>query len=222
MNDKIYQLFEKLSRGVQAANEALMTANEDLNISGQVIDEVALMFSSEMQAWKFIQHAVQVPGVKLFNVAHDNVQTYPIRSKYGVEYYFLETTWGYRVECMVLLGGHSPLHGGVKQTHFDVVGNQLDAGVVHYSFRCDNEAEYEQACKAMEVAEWHRAMTCHSTYGTFSYWLTDEETDRRLLAKGIDWCLAQEGKTLEAYIKPRVNLRDSVSPAALDYLESKA
>jgi hypothetical protein len=221
-NDFIMQGFNKLSRGVQAANEALVIANPDLNISGSVIDEVALMFNHERDAWKFIERAVQVPGVKLFNVAHDNVQTYPIRSGYGVEYYFLETAFGYRVECMVLSGGFSPIHGGVKPTHLDVVGNQLDAGIVHYSFKCDDEAEYEATTKMMEVAEWTRAMTCHSTYGTFSYWLTDEETDRKLEGLGIDWCLADKGKTLEAYIKPRVNLRDKVSDAALDYLESKA
>jgi hypothetical protein len=220
VNDVIYQLFEKLSRGVQAANAALIDV--ELNLTGQEVDEVALMFSNEREAWKFIERAVQVPGVKLFNVATDNVETYPIRSRYGVEYYFLETTWGYRVECMVLRGGFSPIHGGIRETDFDVVGNRLDAGVVHYSFKCNDEAEYEAACQAMEIGEWTRAMTCHSTYGTFSYWLTDEETDRRLLAKGIDWCLADMGKTLEAYIKPRVNLRDKVSDAAMDYLGSKA
>lgn len=220
MNDKIYGLFNKLTRGVQAANSALMDIG--LNLTGQEIDEVALLFGNEREAWKFINHAVQVPGVKLFNVASDTVQTYPIRSKYGVEYYFLETTWGYRVECMILAGGHSPLHGGVKQTYFDVVGNQLDSGVVHYSWKCADEAEYEAACKAMDIAEWHRAMTCHSTYGTFSYWMTGEDTDGRLAANGVDWCLSDN--PLEAYIKPRVNLRDSgkVSSEALDYLESKA
>lgn len=219
--DLINQLFIKLSRGVQAANAALVDAG--LNLTGQEVDEVALLFSNDREAWKFIERAVQLPGVKLFNVAHDNVQTFPIRSGYGVEYYFLETEFGYRVECMVLTGGSSPLHGGLRATYYDMVGNTLESGIVHYSFKCSDEDEYEAACKAMEVAQWTRAMTCYSTYGTFSYWLTDEETDRRMLADGIDWCLAEKDKGLEAYIKPRVNLRDqSVSEDAMDYLASKA
>jgi hypothetical protein len=220
VNNVIYQLFEKLSRGVQAANAALAQIN--LRAEDGLVDEVALMFSNEREAWKFIEQAVQIPGVKLFNVAQDNVKTYPIRRQYSVEYFFLETTWGYRVECMVLTGGVSPLHGGIKATYWNGVGQQLDSGVVHYSFKCADPAEYEATIKAMESAEWTRAMTCHSTYGTFSYWMTDEETDRRLIVEGVDWCMAEENKALEAYIKPRVNLRDSVSPAALDYLESKA
>lgn len=218
--DVIFQLFNKLTRGVQAANAALVDVG--LNLSGQEVDEVALMFSQEHEVMKFIKAAVQVPGVKLFNVAHDNVQTYPIRRQYGVEYYFLETEWGYRVECMRLSGGHSPLHGGIENTYFDTVGNQLDSGIVHYSFKCTDETEYANALKVMETGLWHHAMTCESTYGRFSYWMTDEETDRRLVADGIDWCLAEKGKTLEAYIKPRVNLRDKVSGAAQEYLGSKA
>lgn len=222
--DLMFQLFNKLTRGVQAANAALVDVG--LNLSGQEIDEVALLFMNEREAWKFIERAVQLPGVKLFNVASDNVRTNPIRSQYGVQYYFLETTWGYRVECMVLSGGHSPLHGGISATYFDVVGNRLDSGIVHYSWKCNDEAEYAEACKTMEsVGGWKQAMSCLSTYGMFSYWLTDEDTDQRLLDDRIEWCLAEKEKALEAYIKPRVNLRDAdgnVPMEALDYLESKA
>jgi len=220
MNNKIYELFNKLTRGVQAANTALMDIG--LNATGQEIDEVALLFSNEREALKFIEHAVQVPGVKLFNVAHDGVKTYPIRALYSVQYYFLETTWGYRVECMVLTGGHSPLHGGIRDTYFDVVGNQLTSGIVHYSWKCTDEAEYAEACKAMEIGDWHHAMTCESNYGRFSYWLTGEETDRRIQKDGVSWSYSDMPDTLEAYLKPRVNLRDAVSEAAIDYLGSKA
>jgi hypothetical protein len=66
--------------------------------------------------------------------------------------------------------------------------------------------------------EWGLAQSCESTYGRFSYWLTNETTDMELEKAGWPWL----STGYEAYLKPRVNLRDSVPAAALDYLESKA
>lgn len=208
--------FEEIIMGLanrkRAAQAALDTIFKDPEREFE-IDEVALMFVGN--PWPFLEEAVKLDGVDLFNVADDEVETFPIHRDYSVRYYFLSTPFGFRVECMRITGGISPLHNGF--IGFDGSTKDVLPPVVHYSFKCADETEYKYATATMRGNEWEMAQGCESTYGRFSYWMTDERTDDAL--SEADWPWREKG--YEAYLKPRVNLRDDVPAAALDYLESK-
>jgi hypothetical protein len=102
----------------------------------------------------------------------------PIRSWYSVEYWFLSTPYDFRVEAMGISAGESPMHRAMMNS-----GEK----VVHASFRCDNEAEYDRVFDLLDPIAT-KVQVCGSEYGRFSYWRLD---DCGLL------------------VKPRVNTRDS-------------
>jgi len=152
------------------------------------IDEVALMFTSPSWALRFIGSAVRVPGITMFNAAHDVVTTRPIVSTYSAHYWFLTTPdeedpW--RLECMYAHVG-SPLHDSYRGFMAD-----RDVIAVHASFKCADEEAYGVAVKTLRDNGYEAAQLCDSTYGRFSYWMPEEE-----------------GATSGLYLKPRVNLRD--------------
>lgn len=210
MVKRIAERLKQFDEGVNMAQAAL----DHIGVQA-TIDEVALRFQSESDLMMFLKHAVMIDGVTLFNYAVDHVETYPIRSQYNVKYWFLTTPRGYRLECMFIEpgGGFSPLHNAhTMQNSFETP--------VHYSFKCFDASQYEQATKVMEREnDWVLAQNCHSTYGQFAYYLTDPETDYALEKAGYRWT--------NTYIKPRMNMRDGypkseVSEAAQEYLGSKA
>lgn len=168
----------------------------DIGFTG-TIDEVAVMFGNKAAALGFIEAAVAAGGT-LFNAASDAVGTSPIESKYLVDYLFLEAPGGryYRIECMVIQQGLSPLHAGLRQ------GARVDAEpTVHYSFKSHSEEEYEETIGNFKGLDWALAQACVSTYGKFSYWLMPRRNWTKLAEAGLHEAGA-------AYIKPRVNLRD--------------
>lgn len=167
--------------------------NEANNFLGEVIgvdariDEVALMFDGKWAAQGFIANAVMEAGVSHFNAALDFVHTSPIPSSYAVRYDFLQKVGSaYRVECMSLLEGVSPLHAAYQLA---VEDRPL---TIHLSFKVPNEQAYESVCKRLfEDAKLPLAQSCKSTYGRFSYWPMP----------------LRDGTSI--FLKPRVNTRDS-------------
>lgn len=161
------------------------------------IDEMALMFTSPSWALRWISSAVRVPGVNLFNTAHDTVETRPVPSTYNVHYWFLSSPFpeGYepgeerwRIECMYAHEG-SPLH----ETYSRKMHGK-DVAAIHASFKCPDEEAYAVAVKTLGDNGYEAAQFCESTYGRFSYWAPAEHG----LADGSG-----------LYLKPRVNLRDA-------------
>lgn len=156
------------------------------------IDEMALMFTDQGWLQRWVTDAVRVPGITLFNTAHDSVQTRPVPSSYDAHYWFLSTPEAYhqdgewRVEAMTTHPG-SPLHDSMLRT---MRGTTI--AVVHASFKCPDEEAYAIAVKTLVDNAYEAAQLCDSTYGKFSYWSPMDREDRAPCA----------------YLKPRVNLRD--------------
>lgn len=163
--------------------ENIMT---DMGLGDFLIDEIALLFPTRQACGEFVLRAVQGDGVKLFNRAVDQVETWPFRTQYDVEYLFLETRSTMRVECMSLADGFSPLHAAML-THLN--GN-LGPVVVHMSFKTENAQQFNDVMDKIDDAGHTMVQECKSTYGQFAYW-NIEGPD----VSGI-------------YLKPRVNLRD--------------
>lgn len=153
-----------------------------------VIDEVALLFRNDELVEHFVMDMVQTDGVELFNTATDEVTTRPIFSQYVVNYAFLRLPGNkMRLECMNIVDGLSPLHEAHGQM------NELHWGVpipVHYSFKCDPN-DYNEVLGELEKVMGAPLMRCASRYGEFAYFKMPDVNDFM-------------------YIKPRVNLRDSV------------
>lgn len=155
------------------------------------IDEMALMFTEEAWALRWISSAVRIPGVNLFNTAHDAVQTRPVPSSYNVHYWFLSTPAAdlgdkdWRIEAMFAHPG-SPLH----DVHLRAMQGR-EICVMHASFKCPDEEAYAVAVKTLADNGYEAAQLCQSTYGRFSYWAPEESA-----GAGV-------------YLKPRVNLRDA-------------
>jgi hypothetical protein len=154
------------------------------------IDEMAVMFRDPGELRNFVEAAVRVPGVTLFNTAHDSVSTQPIPGRYDVHYWFLsmpqengEQPW--RLEVMFAHPG-SPLHDSLRRQ----MTRETPLMLVHASFKCPDEEAYASAVHTLARNNYEMLQRCESTYGRFSYWLTDEVTDQGLL------------------LKPRINLRD--------------
>lgn len=156
------------------------------------IDEISLLFRSDQEAKNFALAAVMEEGVVLFNAAADHVHTWPLDTKYDVNYLFLtlpENVDGHavRLEVMSLESGFSPLHYGLLST----VGST--PVVVHLSFKVKNEEHYQQAVDMMCADDdFWMVQACRSAYGRFAYFRTP-------LMEGA-----------EVFIKPRVNLRDEM------------
>lgn len=182
-------------------DKAIEAANQSLAEVGlkATIDEVAVMFRGKPAAWQFLETVVAAGG-KLFNAATDKVETFPLESDYLVDYLFAELPGGrfYRLECMVLQQGHSPLHAALDRS---VKMHPLEP-TVHYSFKTYGAQEYTDACGNLMAGGWERAQSCLSTYGMFSYWHMGDNEKQLLKASGFDW------DANGAYIKPRANMRD--------------
>lgn len=158
----------------------------DNGLGDYLIDEIALLFRERPTMGEFVWDAVKSEGVKLFNTSHDRVHTHPFKTDYEVNYAFLETPATFRVECMNICGGFSPLHAAME-SHMD----EYSPAVVHMSFKLETMDQYEDVCVALNRAEdCEPVQTCVSTYGQFSYWNI----------------MGRSG----VYLKPRVNLRDSL------------
>lgn len=159
------------------------------------VDEMALLFVDFSHARWFIDMAVRMNGVTLFNSARDVVRTRPVRSEYEVHYWFLSAPEGHssperpwRIEVMVPHSG-SPLHDSFLR---DMRRGGQDSGLVHASFKCTDEEAYANAVVALGKNGYEAAQRCESTYGKFSYWYPLDLNDT-------------EPATA---LKPRVNLRD--------------
>jgi len=187
---------EWVKHGMRAMAEAQEKAQEQLRGmfgSGAVIDEMAIMFQNPYELRSWVDAAVRLPGVVLFNTAHDSVSTQPIPSRYNVHYWFLSSPWpeGYepgedlwRVEAMYAHKG-SPMH--------DALRDQFSPGeslTVHASFKCADEEAYGVATNTLQRNGYEAVQRCESTYGRFSYWRQGEQET------GV-------------FLKPRVNLRDT-------------
>lgn len=198
-----------LDNRIEVWNEKTKMVNRMLRerLPGATIDEVAVMFPSKLDMLGFIEECFRSKlEVKMFNSARDKVKTFPIASEYEVDYYFLEVKGiPYRVECMVLKSGLSPLHEAIKQQH-RLSGTRWSDVTIHYSFKMFHLDTYIEAYRSLEKAEWTMAQGCRSTYGEFSYWIPGE--------MDTDWLYQQFGhhwSPTEGYIKPRVNTRDTVA-----------
>lgn len=152
------------------------------------IDEIAILFDYEQDMHRWVSTAVREEGVVLFNAAMDKVRTFPIEAVYTVEYNFLsviDQKW--RVEAMWVDEGLSPLHAAHGQGF-----RSEDPVVVHLSFKCADESEYQRILSRLANAGCTMAQSCKSDYGVFSYWKVPGLWDEAFL-----------------YLKPRVNVRDS-------------
>lgn len=164
----------------------------------QGIDEIAFMFPDIHHANCFVNEAVQVPGVSLFNSATDHVHTQPLRTCYDVAYMFLTVPDRYvgrdnvRIEAMYLGDGLSPLHHAVLS---EMYLNESRCAVVHASFKVTDEEDYAAANHRLRERGWEPVQRCESKYGRFGYWQPLDPD----VPPGL-------------YLKPRVNLRDLISP----------
>lgn len=158
-----------------------------VNMEGAFVDEVALMFGSTAARQRFLDRAVQHPDIEHFNADEDWVSTSPISSRYRVRYDFLRIKGKqFRLECMEVLQGVSPLHAVVDS---GIVGDY--PATVHVSFKVANRHDYKAIAGSLEEAGAVWAQGCLSTYGIFSYWSVEEP--------GLE----------NVYVKPRVNVRDA-------------
>jgi hypothetical protein len=149
------------------------------------IDEMALYFPDRDLLFTFIGKAVQ-NGWVLFNFSEDTVMTSPIPSEYGVEYWFLmHPDHSYRLELMTVPDGISPYHSAIQASMQKM---SRPAALVHASFKVPDESTYASAVVTLRQAGYELAQHCTSSYGRFSYFLSDNVNLTAL--------------------KPRLNMRD--------------
>lgn len=181
---------EAVSRTMEALVQSRNVAQEEMRaLFGDFyeVDEMALLFRSPETLRYWVEAAVRIPGVVLFNTSHDAVTTTPIQGQYDVHYWFLsvpEEYGGWRIEAMYAHPG-SPLH-----TTLALKMKEADVTVVHASFKCVDEEMYGIAVNTLSRNGFDLAQKCQSTYGRFSYWGNEEKE-----LGGV-------------FLKPRVNLRD--------------
>lgn len=197
-----FDIKETMQAAGDAAKEYDRILEQDLDLAGIHIDEIAVLFQDPHNFDKFTKEAVRMDGCILFNTAEDHVHTMPMKTCYTVDYRFFtvpvqflgETFSEMRIEAMMIQGGASPLH-------YAELWNVRDAPafvspLVHASFKCVNEEQYAAVCHRLRTKGWEAAQRCESTYGKFSYWspLEDEKYPDRP----------------PVYLKPRVNTRDEL------------
>jgi hypothetical protein len=156
------------------------------------IDEVAFMLDPSIAA-HFVNDMVRHPNVIHFNGA----------TCYNVEYEFLSVvgkeTHGYRLECMTLGNGHSPIHEALRHNMKNdpsAVFGEYTPIIAHASFKLEDEQSYGVAVHRLQEGGWESLQRCESEYGRFSYWQPREREE--WFKKGTPWVA----------LKPRVNLRD--------------
>ena len=180
----------------QTISKAFLAVQQHQNIlsncllGGYLIDEVALMVESAVQL-RGLYEELENLGWRNFNEARDIVRTNPIQSQYAVRYHFFgnpDVPW--RLEVMQMEEGVSPLHSALAPaTDLEV------CRLVHASFKVDSSASYGivRSLLSQSPDRLVECQRCESTYGRFSYWRPSERND-----------------LFVSYLKPRVNLRDSV------------
>jgi hypothetical protein len=153
----------------------------------QRVDEMALYFTNFDALVKLMAKAVR-RGWVVFNQDEDQVNTKPIVSDYGVEYWFLRhEDYSYRLELMHIPDGFSPYHQGIREY---LERNYACLALAHASFKVPDEASYARAVVALRSAGYDLLQHCTSTYGRFSYYANGSE--------GYKFPI----------IKPRINIRD--------------
>lgn len=172
---------------IDQAKRALLGAHQQLlrkwaDADDYEMDEVSLLFSNETELARFVLSAKTKGGMEHFNsVPRDTmVRQDGTGEQFDVRFEFLrmpEAAW--RIEAMCLLGGTAPLHSQMLRT-------EGEGCVVHASFKCKDEKDYERV-KAELGSGLLLGAEYRNSYGLFSYW-----------GYGPYW-------------KPRVNLRDSVA-----------
>jgi hypothetical protein len=181
---------------LERLNQLVREVSTELTLADSPIDEVSVLDTRSSgdtaSRLAFTKHMVGQPGVELFNTARDEVQCFPIPARYSVDYDFYRTPYSWRLEVMRFneSTGVSPLH----RTYLPTTRRQgSDMHVVHLSFKCIDEDEYEKCLLLLASDGYACAQQCESTYGRFSYWTTIEKTGP-LRKHGV-------------WLKPRVNLQ---------------
>lgn len=160
------------------------------------VDEMSLLFTEPSAARQWVDMAVMLNGVTLFNTARDVVHTAPIQADYEVHYWFLTAPeagaiadWKpWRIEAMYAHRG-SPLHDSFL---LPMRKSGEDVGVMHASFKCATEEDYAVAVRTLADNGYECAQRCESSYGRFGYWYPIDIQDNEQ----------------HVALKPRVNLRD--------------
>lgn len=163
IDDQIPNILQMVERNWTRASEKL----RGIFGSAYEIDEIALWFKDASDMSLFATRLARREGFILFNGASDEVETFPIRSRYDVSYLFMSTPAGsYRLELMNITRGFSPVHG-VFETFVD--GN-ISVVTAHASFKVATEEDYANAVRALKGGDHELLMRCESSYGQFSYW----------------------------------------------------
>jgi len=161
------------------------------------IDELAVAAPSEAWALRLVRNLVgSGNGWVYVNTATDYVRTEPFRTGYPVRYHFLTNPmYPWRMEVMHYDDEHMMIQYAVSPVH-DALWGEVDQDtelfalpVVHASFRCSADDEYERCVQNIARASQHAQTCIAQQYGYYSYWLP----------------VALEE---HLYIKPRVNTRD--------------
>ena len=174
--------------------EALISRDDGLELFEEMgwrgkrtIDEVGILFPTFNHALSFVFYAVQLPGVQLFNTARDIVATAPIASTYQVNYWFLQVTEQWRIECVCPADTGSPLH-------FNLVQRAPNRPMVeHLSVKASDEDDYAVLTSSLLHHGFECHQRCDGGYGRFSFW--HHEGHQRTWPN-------------LPLLKPRVNLRD--------------
>jgi hypothetical protein len=168
------------------------------------IDEFAILMASPLSTYNLVRELVRLPDVEIFNAAGDTVRTSPFGTSYRVEYIFLRTGRGYRLEVMNMAGRDGIIRPGFSPLHSSLWGDAGNASagmgaesprVAHASFKCADHRDYDEALRQLALFAQH-GQSCESSYGRFSYWLP-YFTDSLV------------------YLKPRVNIRDQPKEGGL-------
>jgi hypothetical protein len=194
MMDVVHWSPSRVTKTLEKAHANYLGMSEiSRSVLGDNVDEISLLFSTWESLAMFVKLAVRHSGYSLFNTATDEVKTGPLPGAYTAEYWFLGTPYQYRIECMVITDGHSPLHAAAN--HLRRLHGAHDPFVIHASFKVSSEEEYADSVLALRN-ELVLYQECESTYGRFSYW-----------APAVD--PKDESDFSHCFLKPRVNLRDA-------------
>lgn len=173
--------------GLDLVDGFVSKTNDFLAGLGQ-IDEVALM-PRDHWASRGIPGMVGHPGFEYFNQTTDTVRHLPLAGQYQAQYHFLRTPYPWRIEIVRIVDGFSPVHQALNEFVYKV--SQSEVPVVHFSFKVPDTSAYEGLFRTLFGMGCRPVQLCRSDYGRFGYW-------RAPVFGG-----------LMAYLKPRVNLRDS-------------
>lgn len=160
------------------------------------IDEMAILFPDNDTLESFMFLAASTPGIRHDRSVESDHMNYlprgvgdgewaPFEDGWDVRFEFFKTSEPYRIEAMVRLGGHAPLH----EVALEEQGGK--PCVFHASFKQHSVEGYEEMKQRLSERTRKGAAfeaEYQNSYGRFSYWSVSV----------IPWL----------YVKPRVNLRD--------------